>query len=195
MKDKRFVSSFFGMLSALLMTGTVCLSLFGSSLVPQVRDDRNSAADAVRNMLLAVQAGDVSRVSECFIPGTDFEKLLCLNDETLSYFYGKTWQAMTFSLDGEPYSAENTVALDVQMTCVSTSEMAAVIREGVNALWEQRSREATLQDVVNMAVDAAMNTAVTRTEKVPVHLVPVDGSWKIIPENNLVNALSGWVQR
>lgn len=195
MKNKRFVSAFFGTLSALLMVGTVYLSICGNFFAPRVWDDRNSVADSVRNMLLAVQTADFSRVSECFVQGTDFEKLLCLDDETISRFYRKAWPAMEFSLDAEPYVSENTVALDVQMTCVYTGEMTQIIRGEVNSLWEQRGDEHSLRDVANLAVDAAMNAAVTRTEKVTVHLVRVDGKWKIIPENSLVNALSGWVYR
>ena len=120
--------------------------------------------------------------------------------------------SFTYEITGECYATDSGVAQDIRITCLQIGSVTATLRERSQSKLEQRVAEAEntsdvydeennyREDVVmavlyEAAQDALNEDAKTVSYDVTVNLIHSDGQWWIIPEDALLEAISGGILR
>ena len=120
--------------------------------------------------------------------------------------------SFTYEITSECYATDSGVAQNIRITCLEIGSVTATLRERSQIKLEQRVAEAEntsdvydeennyREDVVmavlyEAAQDALNEDAKTMTFEITVNLVHSDGQWWIIPEDALLEAISGGILR
>lgn len=200
----------FGVAAALLAAATVFLSFSAMNKAPVVLKGSQEALSAVREMLVDVRTGDAEKISSHFTPGTDLAQYYQLDHPAANRLIGHVWENLKAEILTDAYADTGTLAVDVEITAPDSAALTKQMQKftapllntavdeatDVNAITDENNqyRESFLQSVLIEAVDAAAAFTPTKTRTITVHVQCRDGLWEILPEDTLINALSGWAK-
>lgn len=208
MKKLNWISLVFASLGAVLIVGTLILC-FGSLQAPARKlGTDQSAAARTEKWMDAVCAGDYSAAGEMMYG----QPALSTGGESSHEMGGMFWDAfvgsMSYEFIGDCYATQTGLAREVEVTALDISAVMAPLRERTEAIMEQRIIELEQMDEVydennqyrDTFVMSALQEAAAEllteerfhvTRKLPLNLVLEDGQWWILPEQDLIDVLSG----
>lgn len=200
----------FGLLAALLAAATVYLSFAARSTAPIVLEGSREALAAVQAMLEDVKTGDAEKISSHFVPGTDLKEYYQLQNPTANRLIAYVWDNLEAEILSDAYAESGALAVDLKIAAPDAAAMTqqmqklaapllnAAVDEAVDvdAIMDENNqyRESFLQEVLLKAVDAAAAFAAPKEQTVTVHVQCREGLWEILPEDGIINALSGWAK-
>lgn len=205
-----FFSVIYGLLGAALAAVCICLALMNAKASPVLVQQPQAAMDRVQTMLDALCAGDYDTVSACLYGQPD----LGLDREAEDPVGKLFWDAMAGSyscVPGEAFHATDSgVALDVTISAMDLNSVTANLRERARAMMEQRIAQAENTDEIydenheyreefvmsalyDAARDALEQDAQQVTWELTLNLVYENGQWWIMPEQDLLRAISGGI--
>ena len=158
----------------------------------------------------AVCAGDYNAAGQFMLGTPDFGAEEKPEDELGLLLWNAYMGSMNYSLEGDCYTTEEGLAQDITFTYLDITSITRNLRQRSQALMEQRVAEATdmteiydsnneyREDFVmavlyDTAEDALREDARTVTVTVTVNMKYQDGSWWILPETELLDAISGGI--
>lgn len=200
----------FGVAAAVLAAATVYLSFSAMNKAPVVLKGSQEALSAVQEMLTDVETGDAEKISSHFTPGTDLSQFYQLDNPVANRLIRYVWNNLESEILTDAYADSGALAVDVKITA---PDAAALIKQmqkftapllntavdeaaDVNAIIDENNqyRESFLESVLLEAVDAAAAFTAPKTKTVTVHVQCRGDNWEILPEDALINALSGWAK-
>lgn len=200
----------FGVLTAVLAAATVYLSFAARSTAPIVLEGSREALAAVQAMLEDVKTGDAEKISSHFVSGTDLKEYYQLQNPAANRLISYVWDNLEAEILSDAYAESGALAVDVKVTAPDAAALAQQMQklaapllnaavdeaENVDAIMgeDNQYQESFLQEVLLKAVDAATAFAAAKEQSFTVHVQCREGQWEILPEDGIINALSGWAK-
>ncbi len=210
MKKFRFFSVIFGLLGLLCAGAGVFLALSSRDAAPVLVEQPEAARNQVVTMLDALTGQDYDAVSACLYGQPD----LGLNRQPEDPVGQLMWQAFAgsvqYELVGQFYATDSGVAQKVVITALDFDSMTENLRQRSQTLLEQRVAQAVdtsdiydenneyreefvLEVLYDAARQAVEQDAQARSWEVSLNLIYENGQWWIMPEQELLSAISGGI--
>ena len=168
------------------------------------------ATERLETMMEAVCKGDYNAAGQFMLGTPDFGAEEKPEDDLGLLLWDAYMQSMAYSLEGECYTTDEGLAQDITFTYLDITSVTGNLRQRSHALMEQRVAAATdMSEIYNsnneyredfvMAVlydtakDALREDARIVTVSVTVNMKYQDGTWWILPETGLLDAISGGI--
>lgn len=207
---KRKAAQFFGILAAVLAVLTVVLSFTCRNANPVVLGGRSRAQKQVQALLRDVQAADAELIADYFTPGTDLAQIYSLDNPVAMKLCGIVWKNLAYENMSKVRGDSASLALDVTVSAPDAAKLLSAAREHVRPLVNASAesgmdpeimyddnyqlREEFLNEILLEALDCVKADAPIRQERITVYLRRSASGWEILPEDGLINALSGWIR-
>ena len=212
-KKKRkigFFSGIFGLLGISLAALGIFLALTNTNAEPVLVEQPQAAMDRVQTMLDALCEGDYETVTDCLY-GSPVLGLDRLPQDAVGQMF---WQALTdsytYELRGDFHATDSGVAVNATISAMDISSVTVNLRERAQKLLEQRIAEAENTSEIydsnneykdDFVMGALYDAALAALEEdagsvswdVTLNLIYKDGQWWIMPEQTLLQAISGGV--
>jgi hypothetical protein len=190
------------------VAAAVFLSMEFVNAKPLLLTPPDEARSKVIMLMDAVAEGDYEEASQSIYGTPD----LGVGREAADHVGILIWDAfegsVTYELLGECYTTDQGLAQDVTITCLDIASVTTNLKERSQTLLEQRVAEAAdvseiydenndyredfvMQVLYDSTVDALAQDARTTTKQVTLSLVYDDGQWWVMPESQLLDAISG----
>ena len=210
MKSSKLLSRILAVLGAVLAAGTVALCLSCLHVSPVLLTAPEAALERSEVLMDAVEEGDYAAVGSMLYGqpalGVDREPA----DEVGILIWDAFKDSISYEFKGMCYAADSGVARDVTITALDISSVTAPLKERSQNLLSQRVaaaenvtevydednnyREQFVMDVLyDAAVQALEEDAVQTQWDVTLNLTYQDGQWWVVPEEALLEAISGGV--
>lgn len=214
MKSMKILAGFLAAVFAVLGIATAALGIYVSfqsiGAEPVLLKTPNAAINQIALMLDKVQQGDYNGAGAMMQGTPDLGVDRAASDEVGVLIWEAFVDSFTYEIVGDCYATDSGVAQDLRITCLEIGSVTASLRERSQSKLEQRLAEAeNISDVydeqhnyredVVMAVlyeaaqDALAEDAKTVTYELTVNLVHDEGHWWIIPDDELLKAISGGI--
>lgn len=205
-----FCSGLFGLLALCLTVGGIFLALLNRNAGPVLVRQPEAARNQVQTMLDALCAGEYDTVSSCLYGTPDLGMGGEAADPVGQLFWEAMEQSYSYEILGEFHATESGVALDVCISTLNLESVTANLRQRAQDKLEQRISEAedtseiydenndyredfVMGALYDAALDALEQDAEHVTWELTLNLIYENGQWWIVPENQLLQALSGGV--
>lgn len=203
-------AAFFGILAAVLGLAAVILSFTCRNASPYLLGGAEQASLHVGYLMEDLKTCDIDVIADYFSEDVDLQKLYSADNSVAKYLYRSVWKSSEFTVVGSAYGDGNAMAVDVDFTAIQAQKALERASALVQKLVEKKVRSTADADIIYDAnnkyrqdfLDAVLIEALeqvlpdvpTRQERITVHIRKVGRSWQILPEDSLMNALSGWIK-
>lgn len=210
----KIVKNIFSAMFALVGIGAAALAIYlcvsFADAKPMLLTPPDLARSKVVMLMNAVCDGDFDAASQPILGnpslGVDREAA----DEVGVLIWDAYMESVSYELVGECYTTENGLAQDISFSCLDMTSVTQNLRERAQTLLEQRVeeavdvseiydenneyREAFVMDVLyDAAEDALKEDAREMTVELTVNLCFQDGTWWVVADNELMDAISGGI--
>lgn len=210
MMIKRLFAAVFAALGIVSAAAAIYIGANFTDREPQLLTQPTVARNKVVMMMNAVCDGDYDQASQNILGtpslGVDREAA----DEVGVLIWDAYQQSLSFELVGDCYTTGDGLAQNVVMTGLDIESVTANLKERSQTLLEQRVQEAEdisevydenneylesfVMDVLyDAAVQALEEDAVESTVELTIKLRYQDGSWWVVADNALLDAISGGI--
>lgn len=210
MKFSKLFAGIFGVLGLLLAVGTVLLSLKSLDAAPMLVSAPQGAAERSEGMMEAVCGGDYVAAGGFLLGGPDLGAGREAADETGRRIWGAFLLSLHYEFTGDCYATDSGVARNVTMEYLDVSSVTGGVKERARVLLEQRVaqaedveqiydesgeyREDFVMEVLEEAVTQALaEDAQLVSREFTMNLIWQDDQWWILPEQELLSAISGGI--
>lgn len=210
MKFSKLFAGIFGVLGLLLAVGTVLLSLKSLDAAPVLLSKPEAAAQQSEAMMEAVCRGDYTGAGAMMLGGPDLGAGREAADETGRRIWDAFLQSLHYEFTGDCYATDSGVARNVTMEYLDVSSVTGGVKERARVLLEQRVaqaedvgqiydesgeyREDFVMEVLEEAVTQALaEDAQLVSREFTMNLIWQDDQWWILPEQELLSAISGGI--
>ena len=208
MKRFRILPKFLGILGAAVLTAGLYLSFTYMQASPVLVEQPMAAIEQADALLDAVCRADMSKAGSMFYGrpslGVDRDPA----DAVGNLLWGAFVESLEYELVSQCYATDSGVALDVSITALDLDSVTSTMKERSQVKLEQRVAAAkdaddvydengdyredfVMQVLYDSTVDALAQDARTTTKQVTLSLVYDDGQWWVMPESQLLDAISG----
>ena len=205
-----FFSGLFGLLALVLTAAGICLAVGNRDASPVLAKQPEAARVQVQTMLDALRDGEYAEVSSCLYGTPDLGMNAQAADPVGQLFWDALGKSFRYEMAEEFHATDSGVSLDVTISALDLSTATVNLRERAQKLLEQRIAEAEDPDeiydanneyredfVMNALYDAAMQALAEDAREVTwdltLNLIYENGQWWIMPEQELLKALSGGI--
>lgn len=210
MKISKFFSGIFGVLGAVLAVGTVVLSLRSLEADPVLLTRPEAAEKQAEALMEAVCVGNYAGAGKLMYGtpelGVDREPA----DEAGALIWDAFLDSIRYEFTGDCYATDSGVARDVTMEYLDVSSVTGGVKERARVLLEQRVAQAEdveqiydengeyRKDFVMEVLEDAVTQALaedgkTVSREFTMNLIWQDDQWWILPEQDLLSAISGGI--
>lgn len=211
MKVAKFFSGIFAALGAAVMALSLGMISLGLNASPRLVEVPQGAVDQSQALADALTAGDFASAGKVLYGQPE----LRVEVDTQTLAGQKVWQAYLNSLNceltGACYATDTGIARDATITALDVSGVADDIGVRTHALMTQRVEAAEdmdelydeagsfrrdlVEELLLEAVDQALDEGTWITYDVTLTLIQREGQWWVAPDQALLQALSGGVDR
>lgn len=205
-----FFSAIFGLLGICLAVAGVVLALNNQDAGPVLVEQPAAAMDRVEEMMDALCAGDYAAVSSCLYGNPDLGLDREAEGEVAQLFWDALAQSFTCEIRSDFHATNSGVALDVMISAMDIDSVTVNLRERAQTRMEQRLEETedlslvydenheyreefVMDALLDAARDALEQDARTISWELTLNLIYENGQWWIMPENALLEAISGGI--
>lgn len=210
MRKTSIISGLFGVLGLCTAVLGLVLALTNMNASPVLVEQPKAARERVETMLEALCQADYATVSESLYGepnlGLDREAV----DPVGQLLYQALVESFTYEMVGDFHATDSGVSLDVVITALDLDSVTASLRDRAQAILEQRIEEAedmyeiygedheireefVMDALYRAAEDALKLDAKQANWELTLNLIYEDGKWWVMPENTLLQALSGGI--
>ena len=209
MGKRKICPWFFGTLGTVLAAAALVICLAGREVEPVMVRYPQEAEECTAAMMDALCGGDFRQASRYLYGAPVPDAGAGGGDEAAA----QLWTAFVSSLQCTPesrcYATAGGVAQDITVSSLDIGQVLQTMKTEAPLLLEQQIaragsmdevydadheyREEFLQDVMRRAAAAALETADTAAHTLTVNLTYRDGQWWIVPEQALLEAVSGGI--
>lgn len=212
MKKNKAFAAMYALMGAILAVGTIYISAASRNVLPAVLAQPEEAAICAEAFLDTVCAGDFAGAGERLYGSSQ----LVSDAEPENVASQRIWDAfagsLRYTLLGEPYASENGMCQQVQLTGLDIPSVTEHLKDYAQELLTQKVaqaedmdevyddggsyREEFVMDILLEATEQALEqNAADRTWELTLGLKYENGQWWVVPDAELIRALSGGIQR
>lgn len=192
MKNMKKPAILWGIAGIVISLCTLIAAVYGMNGSLAIHVDTDAILTAAEQTMDTACSGDFEALGPLLAGAPD----LGAAPENSGDAQGKIWQAyldsIEYQLGKHCYADSNTVALDVQLSCLNISAVMASLQEAVPDMLTENtaaSHEVTLLSATEQILAAPPTMERTLT----LHFARSGGSWKVLPTEALLQFLSGFV--
>lgn len=195
-------------LGALAAVAGITIGLTCTEADPVLLNQPEAAREQVAAMMDLFCAGDYEAAGELMMGTPSFGTDRSAADEAGVVLWNAFVDSLSYELEGECYANDSGVAQDVVITFLVFDSVTVGLRERTQVLLQKYLDEADdvseiydtennfREDVVMAALLEAMGDAIVEdaeytTVRIAVELQYIDGQWWVIPNGELLTAISG----
>lgn len=210
MKKLRFFSVVFGLLGACAAAAGIWLALNNRDASPVLVEQPAAAQNQVVTMLDALCARDYDTVSATLYGNPELGLGRTAKDSVGEMMWNAFADSVRYELAGEFYVTDSGVAQNVVITALELESLTENLRTRSQNLLEQRVEEAedtseiydenneyreefVMAVLYDAAQDALQEDGRTTVWELPLNLIYENGQWWIMPEDALLEAISGGI--
>ena len=205
-----FFSGIFGLLGLTITVGCLWLAMSNRDAGPVLKEQPQAARNQVVTMLDALCAGEYETVSACLYgnPGLGMDREA--QDEVGRLFWDALADSFQYEIRGDFHATDSGVAMDIMISAMDIDSVTVNLRQRAQTLLEERIAEAedtseiydesnefredfVMGALLDAAQDALAEDAETVSWEITLNLVYEDGQWWIMPEPELLQAISGGI--
>lgn len=210
MKIRNLISGLFGLMGIGAAVAGICLSFHNMHADPVLLAQPEAARTRVEFVLDAVCEGDYVLASSGIQGTPNLGMDRPASGEVGDLIWNAFLDSITYELDGECYATDSGIAQNVVIRTMDISSVTAPLRDSSQALLAQRVAEAEdtselydekgdyredlVMSVLYEAAQLALEGDVQYLEwEVRLDLVYDNGQWWVLPETELLSAISGGI--
>ncbi len=207
---RKLFAALFAVLGLCTAYAAVYIGMNCTDREPQLLTPPSAAENAVVSMMEAVCAGDYAQASAQMLGNPSLGADREASDTVGVLIWDAFQKSLSYELVGECYTNGSGLAQDLTVTCLDISSVTENLRARSQALLEQRVEEAeVLSDIYDekneyredfvmdvlydAAEDALAEDGREKTVELTVKLTYSDGSWWVVLDSALLNAISGGI--
>lgn len=204
------ISGFFGLLGISFAILGIFLALTNTNAEPVLVEQPQAAMDRVQTMLDALCEGDHGTVSGCLYGTPDLGLDRAPQDAVGQLFWQALTASYTYELQEEFHATDSGVSVNATIHALDLDSVTVNLRQRAQALLEERIAQAkdpseiydsnneyredfVLGALYDAALAALEEDAATVSWDVTLNLIYQDGQWWIMPDEALLQAISGGV--
>lgn len=204
------ISGFFGLLGISFAVLGIFLALTNTNSEPVLVEQPQSAMAQIQTMLDALCEGDYDTVSDCLYGTPDLGLERDPQDAVGQLFWQALTDSYTYKLRGDFHATDSGVSVDVTIQTLDLDSVTVNLRQRAQDMLEEKISQAEntaeiydsnneyREDFVMGALyDAALaaleEDAATISWDMTLNLIYKDGQWWIMPDEALLQAISGGV--
>lgn len=208
MKTRRIISGLLAGLGLALALGTVWTVVLASSSTPVILQYPDDAYDRAEAMMTAVCSGDYEKASSMIYGNPDLGDCPEDSSPAVELLWAAFLESLTFDFPGKCYVDDSGLAIDVHFKSLDVTGVLEGLDDRAEALLNQRIeaaqdsteiygedndfRQELLDEILRDAVAQALEeNRCYQEQTIVLRLVFERGEWWIVPDSELVNALSG----
>lgn len=212
MKLSKVFAALAGLIGVAIAAGAVYVALNNLDTAPQLVQPPEEALERTETMMEAVSQGDFTAASEVMYGkpnlGVDREPA----DEVGVMIWELFLESISYEFTGDLYATEEGLSRNITIESLDISSVTVSLRERAQTLLAQRVEEAEdvdqiyndegeyreefVMEVLYEAVEAALaEDAQTVHWEITLNLIYNDEQWWILPEQTLLEAISGGIVR
>lgn len=205
-----FFSAIFGLLGICLAVAGVVLALGNRNAGPVLVEQPEAAMDRVEAMMDALCAGDYAAVSGCLYGNPDLGLDREAEGQVAQLFWDALEESFTYQIQSDFHATNSGVALDVVISAMDIDSVTVNLRQRAQTKMEQRleqtddlslvydenheyREEFVMDALLDAAQDALEQDAQMISWELTLNLIYENGQWWIMPENALLEAISGGI--
>lgn len=190
----------------------IYLSFENRDALPVLVEEPNSAEQRVNTLVEAICESDYEGISGVLYGTPDLGMSREAADDVGILFWEAMEQSRSCELTSGCYATEQGLAWDMKLECLDIRSMTVNLRERAQTMLEQRVAEAedisevydenyeyretfVMEVLFDAAQDALEQDAQMVSYAFTLNLVYADGQWWIMPESQLMEAISGGILR
>lgn len=205
-----FFSGIFGLLGLALALGGVLIAMMNRDAGPVLKEQPEAARNQVVTMLDALCAGEYDTVSACLYgnPGLGMDREA--QDEVGRLFWDALADSFSYEIRSDFHATDSGVAMDITISAMDIDSVTVNLRQRAQTLLEERIeaaedpseiydenneyREDFVMGALYDAARAALSEdAASVSWEITLNLIYQDGQWWIMPEPELLQAISGGI--
>lgn len=205
-----FFSAIYGIAGLFLAAACVFLALQNRDASPVLVQQPQAAMDRVHTMLDALCAGDYGTVSGCLYGQPDLGMDREAEDPVGRLFWEALADSFAYEAGEKFHATDSGVSLDVTVSALDLGSVTEKLKDRAQAKMEQRIAEAedvseiydenneyreefVLDSLYVAALEALDQDARQISWELTLNLVYENGQWWIMPEQDLLRAISGGI--
>ena len=195
-------------LAVVLGVCTVLLSFFAADHDPVLVKKPPEIQTAVTEFICTLQSGDLLEISSHLAENPDLGEQREPEDPVGRLLLQAYRQSLTLQSLGECYAQKNGIAVDGEISCLSLDSVFSSLKDPLSELLEKRIREASspeelynnhneyqeelIEEVLGEGSwQCLQDHGEIKSQKVTFHFIYCDQQWKILPEEEILNLISG----
>lgn len=208
MKIARFFAVIFAVLGIALLLGSVGLCLLSLNAPVRILELPQAAVDCSDAFAAALDAGDLTAASRLIYGQPDLGAEGTPTDPETALVWDAFLESISFEFTGKCYAVETGFARDASVAVLDIASVTQKLPERTRSLVNQKIASAQAleevydeagrfrEDLVDQILQEALQQALAQDAQtvfrdVTVKLINRDGSWWILPDQTLLQALSG----
>lgn len=210
MKRFRILPGLLGLIGAAALVAGAVLSFAFRDASPVLVEQPQAAMQQAQALLDAVCAEDMGKAGSLLYGSPSLGADRDAADAVGNLLWDAFLDSMTYELGSECYATDSGVALDVTITALDMNSVTATMKDRSQVKLEQRVAAAkdadevydengdyredfVMQVLYDSTVDALAEDARMTSKFITMSLVYDDGQWWIMPESQLLDAISGGI--
>lgn len=194
----------------ILAMATLGVAIYGTRTAPSIRMDQSIVLDAAEEALTCARSGDYAALSQLLYGNPDLGEPLPETDDAKSMIWQAYLDSIRWNLATECRPVDSGVAVDVAIRCMDISAVTEALQTVAPERMVQLAKEKTkdeeiydadrnylpafVEEVLRSATAEVLSgTIPTEVRYLTLQLVRSDNSWKIVPTEELMHFLSGYV--
>lgn len=198
----------FGIAGIVLMAGSVGLALKSLDAPVRLSETPVAAVERSEELMEAVARGDYDTAGNCLYGQPDLGVSREPGDEMGQKIWAAFIDSITYEFTSDCYATNSGISRDASVTCLDIASVGPKLQERVKTILDKQVAEAEdmsqiydednnlREDMVMAALsqavtDALEEDATTITRDVTMSLIFRDGQWWVVPDQALLQAISG----
>ena len=208
MKIARFFFVIFGIFGVLLLVGSICLCLFSLKAPVRVLELPQEAIHTSEAFAQALNGGDLTAAAQYIYGQPDLGAAGTPEDPETAAVWNAFLGSISFEYTGKLSAADSGLVRAASVVTLDIASVTEKLPERAQALVNQKIvsaesltdvydetgsfREELVTEILRQALEQALTQdAQTLTREVTVKLINRDGKWWVVPDQALLQALSG----
>ena len=189
---------------------TLFVLRYGTTHGPAVLVDSQSVAEAADQVMACAASGDYEALEALLYGAPHLGEAPQKDASAQGMIWGAYLDSIQYSFPGSCYALDSNMALDVCVTCLDISSVTDSLQEIAPGLMAKKAaqitdesevynkdhsyREDFLSDVMAESAAQALKDNAQATERTfTLQLVRSDGIWQVVPSEELLQFLSGFI--
>lgn len=210
MRTSRAFSILFGLLGILLASAVIAACILERDAAPRMLSESAGITECADGMLSKICAGDYAGASAYLYGHPTLDGGQVHDSEVSALIWEAFTGSLRYELVGRPYATTSGAAQDVTFRSLQIPGITAQLKQRAGDLVEQKVeaaedmseiylddlsyREDFVKTVLREAVEAAIaGNGEAVEQKLTLNLVCESGQWLVVPDQALLNAISGGI--